>query len=222
MITVLCPSRGRPEALKRSVESLFANAGGEIEVLIAWDLDDRPTEIAVNQLVAQYWSCPIGGLASERKGYARLYEYYNDLAQQASGNWLALQNDDAVMTTENWDEKIMALSPEIMVADLQSNLSPTFCCFPAMRREMYEILGHFSGPTPHVDSYVQDIGRLLGRIAPVDVFVEHNRPDLADVAPDRTYIEGREGLRHEHYFSPEFQAEIRRQADKVRKALDGR
>jgi hypothetical protein len=40
------------------------------------------------------------------KGYDSLHEYYNELASKATGDWLMLWNDDAVMETEGWDEKI--------------------------------------------------------------------------------------------------------------------
>lgn len=221
MIAVLCPSRGRPEQLKRSIESLRETADdlSNIEILVAWDYDDDQTM----QLVKRPDKLGISmSKGSERLGYDRLYDYYNSLATLVKADWYLLWNDDAIMTTQGWDTKIEELPPEIMVGDIQHYLSPTFCCFPVMRRQMYDILGHFSGPTPHVDSYIQDIGRALGAIAPVDAFVEHapDKPDHAYV-PDQTYNESRGGLRHQHYFSPEFQAVIAADTEKVRKALDG-
>ncbi len=218
MIHVLLPTRGRPEQLQSSLFSLHALASGDsFAVHLALDPDDIITIEKVTDpkfpFPVSVWTTP------ERLGYARLYKYYNGLAERLSvapDDLLLLWNDDAIIQTRGWDSRLLEADPSALVLDLQSNLSPTFVCFPALRGVLYTTLGFFSRETPHVDSYLQDLTRALGRVRPVDVFVEHNRPDLTGRLADATFLEGREGLRHEEYFSPRFQALIASDVERLR------
>lgn len=218
MISMLCPSRNRPDSLRCSLDSLLENADepDQVELLVAIDPDDSVT---VEMLTG--YDCPnsIVWVTSERFGYARLNEYYEGLYQRSSGERVVLWNDDAIMTTRGWDAEIEAMDPAILVGDLQNNLSPEFVCFPAVHRNAVEALGSYTLSSPHVDSLWQDVGRALGVVRPVDVYVQHNRPDLVGGPFDQTYLDGRAGLAHQHYFSTEFQAELSAATERVRNAL---
>ena len=100
-VSVLCPTRARPELLKASIESLDwrANNPGMVEYLLAVDPDDDLPELAHPKRTRVI-------LAPTRFGYGRLECYYNMLAEQASGKWLFLWNDDALMQTYGWDSVI--------------------------------------------------------------------------------------------------------------------
>ncbi|HXJ25684.1 MAG TPA: glycosyltransferase [Streptosporangiaceae bacterium] len=169
MISVLCPSRGRPAQLDASVTSLAANAAYDppFEVLVVADDDDQDTIAAARELGP---SCRL--LITSRKGYDRLHEYYKIAAAAARGDWLMVWNDDAVMATLNWNAIIEGLPPGILVADVGSTQSP-LCCFPAVRREAVTALGRFSTDNPHVDTFWGDAGRAAGVIAAVPVFASH-------------------------------------------------
>lgn len=238
MISVLLPSRGRPASLRRAIESLLDKSANQAlrvsagwegmpealpaplppvidppQILVAADPDDPATRDVAEQLGAQVVVAP------RRYGYAELHRYFNLLAEQADGEWLLLFNDDAVMWTRDWDRTILDLPAEVMVADLRSQLSPAFCCFPAVRRAALDVTGGVYSPhTPHVDSWWQDIGRRSGTIRPVDVVVHHDRFDLTGNHNDATYAEGRAGpgLRDAEYFSPAVQAEVDAAAARVR------
>lgn len=214
-ISVLLPSRGRPDSLRASIASLRDHAADRstLEILVATDPDDPHTLDVAAVLGATVWTAP------ERYGYAQLHLYFNRLADLASGSWLLLWNDDAIMTTTGWNERIAEVPDEVMVADLQSQLSPSFCCFPAVRRRAIVATGGVYSPhTPHVDSWWQDIGRQSGTIRPVDVHVRHDRFDLTGAHHDPTYLEGRAGpgLRDSEYFSAEVQAHVAAAADRLR------
>ncbi len=167
MISVLLPSRGRAALLGRSVGSLRDRAAGEIEVLVGSDLDDPDTATAARGL-----GCDV--LVLPRQGYELLHVYYQRLAAEATGDWLLVWNDDAVMLTEGWDLIIEGLPERVLVADLLSNHSP-LCCFPAVRREAMRKLGRFCSDNPHVDTFWQDAGRATGTIEVVPVQVWHEQ-----------------------------------------------
>jgi hypothetical protein len=209
VISVLLASRGRPESLRRSIRGLLdtADQRDEVQVLVACDPDDPATYDAAVALpnpsgVNYTWIAP------ERYGYSRLYEYYNALAEHASGEWLLNWNDDAFMTTTGWDLQITDLPPEVLVADLHNSFSPGLCCFPAVRWEAVAALGAFCIDTPHIDSWWQEISRRSGTIRAIPAHVHHDRADLTGGHDDATYREGREGLRNEEFYGPRTQSQI--------------
>ncbi len=223
MISVLLPSRGRPALLQQSVESLRDNAWqpDKLDICVAYDHDEWETtgktaaRMLDEGLIHSIYSPGV------RFGYAQLQRYYNALAEKSRGEWLMLWNDDATMQTHHWDWEIDSESEDAaaLILEPKHNLSDSgFICFPIVRRALYKALGHYSGETPHVDSYLQDIGRALGRVRPVDIFIQHDRPDLVGAEHDQTFLEGRDALNHEHYFSPEFQQVIAESVERIRKA----
>lgn len=219
MISVLVPSRGRPESLRRSIRGLLdvADQRDAVQIVVGCDPDDAESQAAALALPN-----PFNGnatwVAPERYGYGRLYEYYNALAAIAAGGWLLLWNDDAFMTSTGWDTQIEALPETVLVADLHNAFSPGLCCFPAVRREAVAALGAFCIDTPHVDSWWQEIGRRSGTIRAISAHVHHDRADLTGGHNDATYQEGRAGLRNEEFFGPAVQSQINAAAEKVRAA----
>jgi len=170
VIDVLIPSRGHPELLVRSVDSLLSLAGSPEQVMIYVAADgDDPETIAV---ASELGTCQV---FSDRPGYAGLHVYYQGLAELGTADWLLVWNDDTTMLTAFWDTILHEQSPSVLIADLQSNHSPTMCCFPAVRREAVEALGRFCSDNPHVDTFWQDVGRATGTIAPVPVRVQHDQ-----------------------------------------------
>ena len=95
MISVLVPSRQRPDLLARSIESL---GDGDIEALVRVDEDDPRLE--------DYLALPdVEVVVGPHHGYAALQHYYNELAHRARGDWLFLWNDDCLMQGDDWRDK---------------------------------------------------------------------------------------------------------------------
>lgn len=193
MISVLMPTRGRPELAKQAIASL----GKGVEVLVYLDEDDPKFN--------EYSFENVRVTTGERSGYNRLYNYYNILGEKATGDWLMLWNDDAIMETEWWQDKIWRYNhtvPHVLTFHEQDNL------FPIISKKLFDLLGHFS-LSPHVDSWVQYIGEHAGiqTLVP-DVNIKHFREETQD----DTYREGRE---HVKITSPEYNsAEMTRLRDK--------
>lgn len=207
MISVLLPSRGRPDSLARSVASLRDNANCAVQVLVAADPDDPAT--------AQNTVADKTVVAAQRYGYSKLHRYFNELAELADGGWLLLWNDDALMLTKDWDATIEALPRGVLVAHVQSQLSPAMSCFPAVRREAVDAVGGFCPHTPHADTYWQQIGQLTGTIAMVGVHVNHDRADITGGHKDQTRLDAMAGYRSREYFALPMQEKIIADAAKV-------
>lgn len=180
MISVLCPTRLRRDALVRSLESLYrhAFAAPTLEVILAVDPDDPtdyeslPTPCSIHRSWVRY-------------GYRGLHEYYNAMAQMASGSWLLLWNDDAIMTTPGWDTLVaehrnVVLSPHTVHDPL--------CTFPIVPRWFVEALGHFS-LNAHNDTWWQEIAETLGILVWPDIWVAHDRADITGANHDSVYVE---------------------------------
>jgi len=193
MISVLCATRKRKEALKKSLNSLVATAGNpaDIELLLAFDNDDVDTAVAT---LRDFPNAKV--LITPRYGYRELQKYYNYLSAIADGEWLFLWNDDAIMETHGWEKlvdkyngKMVALrcmfkngnNPEINNRDV---------LFPIIPRKFYELTGHFSD-NRHNDTYLSWIFNTLERCFLLDIVVRHERADFMDykVNNDSTFAE---------------------------------
>jgi len=215
MISVLCPSRGRPESLSGSIGSLLSLASDMtgVEILVAADPDDHATAGAV-PAVAACWTAP------ERYGYAQLHRYYNHLAALARGEWLLLWNDDARMLTRDWDKVIEGQEPGVLWPG--SNQGPYF--FPAWPKAWSDAWGHVS-LSPNVDVWLSEVGSRLGLARPVPVEIVHDRKDITGGHDDLTYAEGRAVMgaysNHPDYDSAANREARIRDAIAVRRLLEG-
>ncbi|GGV45758.1 glycosyltransferase family 2 protein [Streptomyces spectabilis] len=194
MISVLLPSRGRPQSLSDSIDSLLDHADrpGCIEILTGADPDDPDTYEINLPWQAIPWTAP------ERYGYSRLHEYVNQLAAKASGDWLMLWNDDARMLNDGWDTAVHKQPPSVLWP--YSNDIPTCNTFPIWPRAWTDHLGHVS-LSPHCDSWIQYLGQTLGLHQRVDVHILHDRDDLTGGHNDQTRAESLAGYRTTDYGS---------------------
>jgi hypothetical protein len=219
-ISVLLPSRKRPEMLRNSISSLVNSAvrpdWDYLEVLVMYDPDDPETREAVQG----FHHCVSVHPAPQRYGYSQLNTYFNLLAEISTGDWLMLWNDDAIMRTDFWDNQLLGVPEHAFVADFQTNFSPHLCCFPAVRRWTVEVVGGFSPHTCHCDTYWQDIGRSFrGGIVPVAAYVDHRRFDICGENKDATYLEGQGGYRTAEYYSARVQSLIQSDVDKIKEHI---
>ena len=101
-ISVLLPTRGRTDALRKSIQSLYDNATdpASIQLMLGFDRDDTvglsyfDTSLKpwLDSIQANYTA-----LKFKPMGYIRLNEYVNAMAKQIKSRWYIIWNDDAVM-----------------------------------------------------------------------------------------------------------------------------
>jgi len=162
LISVCCPTRGRPELLKSSIESLLNNChdANSFEILLAIDEDDAETLDAIKQFSKENKNLNIRYSISGRHGYKGLHKYLNNLCKIAKGKLLFLWNDDARIDTKDWDLKIKKYveENEKMLFLFLDNVKPQkmYCNFPLIDRKVYETLGFFSC-TPHNDTFYEHL-----------------------------------------------------------------
>ena len=186
MISFLTPSRGRPERLQESIDSLARTASdlSAYEVLVALDEDDVANYLGVT-------GCRIF-VVPDRPGYRNLQVYFNTLAEKARGEWHFGWNDDATMITEGWDARIHEHEPDYLLSAIDHyhlRGMPTFPIWPA---KWVEILGHVSLACA-IDSWMLEVASRLDRMVDVDITVYHDRPDITGREADESWHE-RQGV----------------------------
>jgi hypothetical protein len=132
----------------------------------------------------------------ERKRYRGLHHYINDLAQKACDGSLLLWNDDAIMTSKNWDleilklhENFLAINPK--VENMEDYWKNTGVLFPVIPKKWIDITKIWS-PTPGLDSWIDVLSKKLNILHSVDtISILHDRFELTGNNDDETYIEGR-------------------------------
>ncbi len=107
----------------------------------------------------------------ERYGYGGLHNYYNDLAEVASREWLVMWNDDAIIETDGWDKIVMSqTAPAVLWAYTPEATGMNV--FPIWPASWALHLGHVS--LHHsADMWVQAVGEKIGRVRHVPIIMRH-------------------------------------------------
>lgn len=211
-ISVIIPTRRRFELCCKSLDSLFSKATHpeKIEVMIGYDNDDVET---ANQIKEYYKGKEnIKFYEYPRFGYKYLNKYVNDLSSKATGDWLFLWNDDAIMTTYNWDDIVYEYNDMFCCICPMSNIGYTGL-FPIIPKKWVELTGHFSLNCSN-DTWVEDIARILEiYVNEYRIYIMHDREDLTGNNNDSTYIE--RVYDSEYYYSDEQKDARKNDANKI-------
>jgi glycosyltransferase involved in cell wall biosynthesis len=200
IISVLLPTRGRKETLKRSLESLISTATlpNKIELLLGIDDDDKEvteyikTEIA--PLLKQY-NVECRASVFKPLGYENLHTYVNTLAGHSNGEWLFFWNDDAVMNSQGWDDVIRSYNGQFkLLAPTDNHEGHPYAIFPIVPRDWYMLLDHLSQNAQN-DAWLSHIAYMLDIFERTTINVTHDRADITGNNNDptfqnRKYMEG--------------------------------
>lgn len=209
MISILCPTRGRPKLFERMLRSIHSTIASHrnIEILIYLDHDDP--RLSSYDAIIDYGDRPKYRMyaPSLDDGKARTVgEAWNILAHAAVGEYLLMGNDDHVYMTPHWDQKLLDILSErmpkdgIFVAwvDDKTGKAARRCAFPIVSRKWYETLGYF---TPECfnflyhDTWIWDVGKRLDRTFYIpEVVIEHRHFAFKKAEYDDTYQRHRVGV----------------------------
>lgn len=191
LVSVLLPSRKRPDWLRDTLLSLHTNTSvpDSIEYLVKLDTDDHETASALHTLPTDL---DIKYLIYKRgNGYRDIHHYANDLCKLSTGKWLFIMNDDARMQTKGWDDVIRNINPlkynptwqgsmEVSIINPGSSLCDYSPIFPMMSRKGYELIGHYS-MHHHIDAYIQNVfSGINTNIDCWDIRIHHLNNDISD------------------------------------------
>jgi hypothetical protein len=190
-IAILLPTRGRTEALDRSLIGLLEQASdlSSIQVLLGLDTDDTvgmahfqdELQSKLDDLGVDYTA-----MAFRPMGYGRLNEYINELAKNSSADWMFFWNDDAVMETQGWDEKITEHTGEFKLLAVHTHHDHPYSIFPIVPRAWLDVVGHLSLHSM-TDAWLSQIAYCVDIWERIEVDVLHDRADLTGNNKDDTY-----------------------------------
>lgn len=190
-IAVLLPTRGRTDALSRSVISLINRAVDlpHLELLLGVDSDDTVGKEHIEKEL-QPWLDSKGVnykvIEFEPMGYYRLNEYVNSLALESDADWCFFWNDDALMETSSWDRIIAKHTGEFKLLAVHTHRDHPYSIFPIVPRDWLAVLGYLS-PHPLSDAWLSQIAYKLDIWERIEVYVTHDRSDLTGNNDDDTF-----------------------------------
>ena len=190
-IAVLLPTRGRTDALSRSVIGLVNRAVmlDKIQLMFAFDNDDEVGKTHFAEHL-QPWLDAKGvdytAMEFEPLGYGRLNEYINALARESSADWLFFWNDDAIMDSSGWDKIIASHTGEFKLLAVHTHKDHPYSIFPIVPKAWLDTLGYLS-PHPLTDAWLSQVAYKLDIWERIPVHVTHDRHDLTGNNEDETF-----------------------------------
>lgn len=190
-IAILLPTRGRTDALDRSLIGLLEKASdlSGIQLLLGLDNDDTvglEHFETVLQPKLDAMEVDYTAMSFEPIGYGRLNEYINKLAENSSADWLFFWNDDAIMETNDWDLEIIKHTGEFKLLAVHTHNDHPYSIFPILPSKWLEVIGHLSLHSM-TDAWLSQIAYCVDIWERINIDVLHDRADLTGNNQDSTY-----------------------------------
>lgn len=198
-LTVVCPSRGRPEAVRPLIEAFRATCTADTHLLFS--IDDTDPHLP------EYMTAALrsGRVAINTAANTCFVDALNSAAATVQSFAVGFMGDDHRPITHGWDtrylETLRALGTGMVYGDdlLQGRSLPTQI---AMTTDIVRALGFMAPPGQkhlYVDNFWLDLGRATGCIRYLpDVVVEHRHPAAGKALWDANYARVNNSAMYEH------------------------
>lgn len=200
MISVLCPSRGRPEQARDLLDSIRASsATNGVELILRLDSDD-PRLHDYGDLVT---GSDVRIIVDQR---VVLSQCWNDAAACASWDVLMLCGDDIRFRSLDWDKLVMDAIwsvPDhlVLVHGRDGIQDDRVATHPFLHRRWMETVGYFVPPlfaSDYNDLWLTEVADMIGRRRYLpDIYTEHMHPVVGKGPMDQTHLERLERHRSE-------------------------
>jgi hypothetical protein len=190
-IAILLPTRGRTDALKRSVDSLIEHADDISQVQLMFGLD-RDDDVGINYFndilkpILDQSNIAYTAVKFNPLGYININRYGNVLEEYASANLYMFCNDDAIMHTKGWDTIIKSYNEQFKLLAVRTHKDHPYSIFPIVPAVWMKLLGHLS-PHQMIDAWLSQLAYMLNIMERIEVYVEHDRHDLTGGNHDETF-----------------------------------
>jgi hypothetical protein len=197
LISLLVPTRKRPEKFKRMALSALATAEKPIEILayVTWDDEESKALIALSDEREIQRSKDLKVIVGKRRIMSDLW---NALLPHATGDIFMQCADDVVFRTPCWDryvEEAFAAVPDKILLAFANDGSPNgerFATLPFVHRRWTQTIGYFTGPGFAVDfsdTWPFDVATMVGRVKYLPLLIEHEHWVWNKAQMDETYKE---------------------------------
>ena len=199
MISVLLPTRKRPDKLKRLVKSLHDMSNNLPEIVVYVDDDDQET---IDKATELNLKLVVGSRLDCLSDTWSLSDMWNKCYAHSTGDIVVTCGDDVVFLTPSWDvmvescfakypDKIIMVYGDIVFGD-EARPSHNH---PIIHRRSVEAVGYFSPPYPPFtgnDFWWRDVFTYLNRICHVHFIMDHLHYTVDKSEFDETYKESME------------------------------
>lgn len=218
--SICVPTRGRPENVKRLIDSIYSTASkpSTVEIIFRTDNDDkgaRRTKSAITENIKKLKEenrVHIKMAVGERLQY--LSDLWEDCYSHAISDRIMMCADDVIFRTQGWDNTIANGTPNadkniyfIWGNDL--NQRRGLATLPMMSRLWIETVGYFV-PKGYAcdwcDTHIHDIANRLANLGSDircyfgDVVFEHMHPSVGKAKWDDTYGFRRSKVEQSQYY----------------------
>jgi hypothetical protein len=194
MISLVCPSRGRPEAFADMVCSAHATASYDLrDQVVAYVDNDDPSLDAYRRFD---YPVPTSLVVGER---CTLSDAWNRAAVEADGDVLMLAADDLRFRTPAWDILVAGtlggLFPDGigLVYGRDGHADRRMATHPFVTSRWVEVVGRFTAPyfvADYVDLWLHDVATRISRAVFLPgLLVEHMHPAFGKGEWDETHRE---------------------------------
>lgn len=192
MISILVPSRGRPESFAEMVRSAVTAAcdPSAIEVVVRLDADDQWGEYPDS--VDDFGVVTVVGKRNT------LSSLWNDCYAEASGDILMHCGDDIRFRTNCWDYMVEEQFDDsedrlILVYGRDGIADERMATHSFLSREWVEAVGYFAYPSfssDYTDLFFHTIAERLGRLHFIpELYTEHLHPAVGKAVYDQTHLD---------------------------------
>lgn len=189
MISILCPTRNRPDQLKRMIQSAEATAEGPVEFVLYCDSDaSLPPDIITDK---DNVICLVGPRIT-------LSRMWNTCQEHARYDIFMHGGDDIVFRTKGWDIKVVRSIykyPDriVFVHCNAMDWGPDLGTHGFLHRKWVDAVGYFVPPffsSDFNDKWLTEVSDMIGRhVYLEDVITEHMHPIWGKAQWDSTYTE---------------------------------
>ena len=189
-IAVMLATHKRTDALNRSVFSLLDRTKNLDRIQLIFGIDDNDTIgtehfVDVIQPELDRRGVDYMALSFEPLGYLKLNQYYNRMAEEADADWLMVWCDDAIMETQDWDERVSECTGEFKLLKAHAHNEHPYAVFPILPAEWIEVTGYFA-QHQMLDAEVSQMAYMLNVMKIIDITITHDRADLTGNNDDET------------------------------------
>lgn len=195
IISVLVPTRNRPTFMKELVRTCLDTSDHPelIEFVFYIDDDDEKSYECVNQLIDQGFN-----IKYIRGARIVLSNMWNNCFEICTGNILMHCGDDIRFRTNSWDttvrNKFMDYPDRILFVFGYDGVhrKGSFGTHGFLHRRWVEAIGYFVPPyfsSDFNDTWLNDVAKMIGRWAFIDIYTEHMHPCVNKHTWDSTHQE---------------------------------
>lgn len=117
LVSILLPTRKRPELLFDCIRSIVASASGnhEYEIIVRMHRDDQKTLAVIPSLLSMHLVNIKIVVGYPHSGYADLSRFYDDAAAVANGKFIWVMNDDVKVSGAPWDMRLLEAPTDALI-----------------------------------------------------------------------------------------------------------